>query len=34
MTLETGSAERVDNMHAFAAAGLKLLTETIPVSRR
>jgi nicotinamide-nucleotide amidase len=34
MTLETGSAGRVDNMHAFAAAGLKLLTETIPVSRR
>jgi PncC family amidohydrolase len=29
-TLETGSAERLDNMHAFAAAGLKLLAETIP----
>jgi nicotinamide-nucleotide amidase len=29
MTLETGSAERLDNMHTFAAAGLKLLAETI-----
>jgi len=27
---QTGRAERLDNMHAFAAAGLKLLAETIP----
>jgi nicotinamide-nucleotide amidase len=31
MTLETGSVERLDNMHAFAAAALKLLAETIPL---
>jgi PncC family amidohydrolase len=30
ITIETGRAERLDNMHAFAAAGLKLLAETIP----
>ena len=30
MTLETGSAERLANMHAFAAAALKLLADTIP----
>jgi nicotinamide-nucleotide amidase len=29
-TLETGSAERLANMYAFAAAGLKLLADTIP----
>jgi len=29
VTLATGSANRIDNMHAFAAAGLKLLVETI-----
>ena len=28
-TLKTGSADRVANMHAFAAAALKLLAETI-----
>jgi len=30
VTLETGSAERVANMHAFAAAALRLLADTIP----
>jgi nicotinamide-nucleotide amidase len=30
ITLETGSADRLANMYAFAAAGLKLLAETIP----
>jgi len=30
ITLETGSAERLPNMHAFAAAALKLLADTIP----
>ena len=30
VTIETGSAERLANMHAFAAAALKLLAETIP----
>ena len=30
ITLETGSAERLANMHAFAAAALKLLADTIP----
>ncbi len=29
ITLETGSAERLANMHAFARAGLELLAETI-----
>ena len=28
-TLKTGSADRVANMHAFAAAALKLLAETL-----
>ncbi len=27
ITIETGSSERVDNMHAFAAAALELLAE-------
>jgi nicotinamide-nucleotide amidase len=30
ITLETGTAVRLANMHAFAAAGLKLLADTIP----
>lgn len=30
-TLETGAAERLANMHAFAAAALKLLADAIPV---
>jgi len=30
ITLETGNAERLANMHVFAAAALKLLTDTIP----
>ncbi len=30
MTFKTASAERLGNMHAFAAAALKLLTDTIP----
>jgi nicotinamide-nucleotide amidase len=30
ITFETGSAERLANMHAFAAAALKLLADTIP----
>jgi nicotinamide mononucleotide (NMN) deamidase PncC len=30
ITLETGSADRLANMHAFAAAALKLLADTIP----
>jgi nicotinamide-nucleotide amidase len=30
ITLETGSAERLHNMHTFAAAALKLLADTIP----
>ena len=30
VTLETGRAERLANMHAFAAAALKLLADTIP----
>ena len=29
ITLETGSADRVANMHAFAAAALKLLVESL-----
>jgi len=29
MTIETGSGDRVANMHAFAAAALKLLAETL-----
>lgn len=29
ITLETGSSDRVANMHAFAAAALKLLAESI-----
>jgi nicotinamide-nucleotide amidase len=29
ITLETGSADRVANMHAFAAAALKLLAESL-----
>ena len=29
-TLETGSADRLANMYAFAAAGLKLLADIIP----
>ena len=29
VTLETGSGERVANMHAFAAAALKLLAESL-----
>jgi PncC family amidohydrolase len=29
LTLETGSADRVANMHAFAAAALDLLVETV-----
>jgi nicotinamide-nucleotide amidase len=30
ITLETGNAERLANMHAFVAAALKLLADTIP----
>ena len=30
ITLETGRAERLANMHAFAAAALRLLADTIP----
>jgi nicotinamide-nucleotide amidase len=30
ITLETGNAERLANMHVFAAAALKLLADTIP----
>ena len=30
ITLETGSAERLANMHAFAAGALKLLADTVP----
>lgn len=30
ITLETGRAERLVNMYAFAAAALKLLADTIP----
>jgi len=30
VTIETGSADRLANMHAFAAAALKLLAECIP----
>ena len=30
ITIETGSADRLDNMRAFAAAGLKLLADIIP----
>jgi len=30
ITLETGRVERLVNMHAFAAAALKLLADTIP----
>jgi nicotinamide-nucleotide amidase len=30
VTLETGSAARLANMHAFAAAALNLLTDVIP----
>jgi nicotinamide-nucleotide amidase len=30
ITLKTGSAERLANMHAFAAAALKLLADAIP----
>jgi PncC family amidohydrolase len=31
ITLQTGSAERLANMHTFAAAALRLLAEAIPV---
>jgi hypothetical protein len=31
-TLETASADRVANMHAFAAAGLDLLLEALSVN--
>ena len=34
ITLETGSAERLANMHAFARAGLELLAESIAVSSK
>src|SRR6516165_10278842 len=30
ITLETGAAERLANMHAFTATALKLLADTIP----
>jgi nicotinamide-nucleotide amidase len=30
ITLDTGSAERLSNMHAFAGAAFKLLADTIP----
>jgi hypothetical protein len=30
ITLGTGAADRLANMHAFAAAALKLLADTIP----
>ncbi len=30
MTLETGTTERLANMHAFAVAALKLLADTLP----
>jgi nicotinamide-nucleotide amidase len=30
LTLKTGNAERLANMHAFAATALKLLADTIP----
>jgi len=33
ITLETGSADRVANMHAFAAAALELLIETVSAQR-
>jgi nicotinamide-nucleotide amidase len=33
-TLETGSADRVANMHAFASAALELLAETIESSKQ
>jgi PncC family amidohydrolase len=33
ITLETGTAERLANMHAFAAAALRLLAKTIPVQQ-
>jgi hypothetical protein len=29
MTLKTGNADRVQNMHAFAAAALSLLAESL-----
>jgi hypothetical protein len=29
MTLSTGSAERLENMHAFTAAALQLLLEVL-----
>ena len=29
ITLETGSSDRIDNMHAFAIAALKLLAESL-----
>ena len=32
-TLETGAAERLANMHAFARAALELLADTIPVGQ-
>jgi len=31
ITLETGSAERLANMHAFARAALEILADAIPV---
>jgi len=31
ITLQTGTAERLANMHTFAAAALRLLAEAIPV---
>ncbi|MFN9942397.1 MAG: CinA family protein [bacterium] len=33
LTLETGSADRVGNMHAFAAAALELLARAIARAR-
>jgi hypothetical protein len=33
MTLETGSGDRVANMHAFAAAALKLLADCLAAAR-
>ena len=33
ITLQTGSSDRVDNMHAFAAAALTLLAESLGVCR-
>jgi hypothetical protein len=33
VTLETGSAERLANMHAFARAALEFLADAIPVQQ-